>query len=308
MIYNKHNLSKWLYKKVIPFLNSRTLLSADIFKTNQIEGSNYAVYLKKIFKKKLIVRCGRMPSMFAQKRASSLRQLAKIKNMEKYAFRNADAIVVPTEFMKDYVETNYDISPDKINIIPNYVDVNLFKPNENIRKVRNRICTIGKNHLQKNFEALIEASRGMKDITLVIIGEACYNETLRSKAIQCGVHAEFLGSMPNSKLPEELNKSELFVLPSLYEGHPKALLEAMACGLPLIGTDVKGINNIIKHKENGYLCKVSPESIENAILDVMNNDELKQHMGRNARKYVVHTCSLDKVLQMEMELYGKLLA
>ncbi|GAF93140.1 unnamed protein product, partial [marine sediment metagenome] len=108
---------------------------------------------------------------------------------------------------------------------------------------------------------------------------------------------------PNQKLPEELNKSNLFILPSLYEGCPKVLLEAMSCGLPCIGTNVAGIKEIIKHKKNGYLCRTDATSIKKVILNVLNNKELKERLSKNARKTITEHFSLESILKEEVKIY-----
>ncbi|HEC93684.1 MAG TPA: glycosyltransferase, partial [Candidatus Atribacteria bacterium] len=117
---------------------------------------------------------------------------------------------------------------------------------------------------------------------------------------------EFGGSIPNKDLPIELNKSEIFILPSFFEGNPKALLEAMSCGLACIGTDVEGIREVIKHKENGYLCKTDPKSIKEAILEILNDRELETKISQNARKAILENFSLEKILEKEIKIYQSL--
>jgi len=306
VIYNSDNLLKSLYKKTMPFLNLGTFLRADIFKTNQISGSKYALTLKKIFRKKLIARCGWIPSMFAQKGFYPLEKINKLKNLEQLVFRGTDKIIVTTEFMKKYVVEQYHTNPDKIEVIPNYVDTDLFSP-KGKNKIKNRICTLGKNHPQKNFLVLLKALRNMKNIELVMIGEASNSIEMKEAAKKYNINVKFLGNISSEQVAQEFNKSDFFVLPSLYEGHPKALLEAMACGLCVIGTDVEGINNIIAHNKNGYLCQTSPKSIKEAIEHVLRDDELRQRLGREARKYVVEHCSLERIVEAEIKIYEKLI-
>ena len=88
---------------------------------------------------------------------------------------------------------------------------------------------------------------------------------------------------------------------------PKTLLEAMACGLPVLGTDVDGIREVIRHGENGILCDADPKSIREAIISVMEDKELKEKVGEKARKTVEQRFSLDKLTNKELELYVQLL-
>ncbi len=87
---------------------------------------------------------------------------------------------------------------------------------------------------------------------------------------------------------------------------PKALLEAMACGLPCIGSNVEGIREIIKHKENGYLCETDAESIRQAILEVLEDGALRKNIGQNARRTIIDNFSLKKGLEKEVALYESL--
>jgi glycosyltransferase involved in cell wall biosynthesis len=145
-------------------------------------------------------------------------------------------------------------------------------------------------------------------VELLVAGSGSLGEPLRGKAEANRLPVRFLGNVPHRQLPEILNSAALFVLPSYYEGHPKALLEAMACGLPVIGSDVPGIRELIRHGETGYLCGTSPEEIRAAIQDVLNAPDLRARMGRNARESVVDQFSLERVLEMELALYGELVA
>ena len=136
----------------------------------------------------------------------------------------------------------------------------------------------------KNLTNLVLSLADFTDIELRLIGDGPEKQKLEKLASEVGVKIEFLGVKPQDELPELLNECQCFVFPSLYEGHPKALIEAMACGLPVITTPVYGIKNIISHKYNGYLCKdTSPASIKEGIMNVLNNRTLKDSISINAR-------------------------
>ncbi len=94
----------------------------------------------------------------------------------------------------------------------------------------------------------------------------------------------------------------IFVLPSFYEGHPKALAEAMACELPVIGADSVGIREMIKHGETGYTCATDPDSIREAIRELIADPDLCTRLGRNARRYIQENYALDKIASLEATL------
>jgi glycosyltransferase involved in cell wall biosynthesis len=90
------------------------------------------------------------------------------------------------------------------------------------------------------------------------------------------VKADFCGIKSNQLLPDELNVSEIFILPSLYEGNPKALIEAMACGKPVIGTKVTGIKELILHGETGLLCDPDIDSIRETIKNLLIDQKTQE--------------------------------
>ena len=80
--------------------------------------------------------------------------------------------------------------------------------------------------------------------------------------------------MNNFELSPIINQAIHFILPSYFEGHPKALLEAMSCGMPCIGTDINGIREDIEHLVTGYLCETDFKSIADAIDTLMVDESL----------------------------------
>ncbi len=135
---------------------------------------------------------------------------------------------------------------------------------------------------------------------------------LRKQLLECSeennLNVNFLGQFSNISLPTIINRYQIFILPSIYEGNPKTLLEAMSCGLAVIGTDVEGIKDIIKHMKNGYLCKTDSKSIRKAIEEVAGDELLRKVMGEAAREYVVQNCDIERILWMEIQFYSRILS
>lgn len=300
----KWNLPSSLYSLFLPFIYRKELKKIDILKTNQMDGSWTALITKLFYRKKLILRCGYELLKTFKNEEKLFWKIKFVSFLEKIIYSNADKIILTSEASKKFVENNFKIVSSKIEIIPNYIDTELFKPLSN-QKEKNKIIFIGRLEKEKNLFNLIDAINDLP-VKLVLIGSGSLKEKLKNFVKQRNANVEFKGNIPNQKLPEELNKSEIFILPSLYEGCPKTLLEAMSCGLPCIGTNVEGINEIIKHKENGYLCEINSDSIRNAILEVLNNKDLKVKISQNARKTILENFSLEIILKKEIEIYKTL--
>ncbi|MGQ4876303.1 MAG: glycosyltransferase, partial [Promethearchaeia archaeon] len=140
-----------------------------------------------------------------------------------------------------------------------------------------------------------------------IIGDGELKDKLIRLVKEYDVNVNFIGNVPNDKIPQILNKYEYFILPSYWEGNPKVLLEAMSCGLVCIAADVWGIRNIIQHKINGYLCKNDANSIKNAILILEKDQGLREKIKHNAREYVVKNCSFLKIIEKEYNAYKEVI-
>jgi len=296
-------LPSGIYQFFIPFIYRKELKETDIYKTNQMTAVIPAIISKWLYRKKLVIRCGYELLSFLKKQKKSFwkRKIASI--IEKIGYRTADRIVLTSEEDKKYVEEKYHIDFEKINYIPNYIDTDLFRC-LNIPK-QDRICFVGRLEEQKNLFNLIRAISNL-NIKLVIFGNGSQKKDLENFSKQLKTDVEFKGNIPNKDLPKEFNKSKLFILPSLYEGCPKVLLEAMACGLPVIGTNVYGTDEIIKHKENGYLCGTDSASIRKAITEVLNDKKLQEKMGINTRKTILENFRLEKILEKEIKIYQTL--
>jgi len=300
----KWKLPPTFYSLVLPLIYRKELKDIDLLKTNQMNGSWAAVLAKWLYKKKLVVRCGYEWLKFAEKQDKSLWKNKLINLAEKVAYKAADKIILTSKEDKKFVEDRLKTPSSKIEVIPNYIDVDLFKP-LSIPKEKNRIIFIGRLEEQKNLFNLIESITNLP-VKLVLIGNGSLKERLKRFSREKKANVEFKGNLPQKQLPQELNKSEIFILPSFYEGCPKALLEAMSCALPCITTNVQGIKEIIKHKENGYLCETNANSIRKAILEVLKDKALQQKIGQNARKTILQNFSLEKILEKEIKIYQSL--
>lgn len=294
-----------LYSFLLPLIHRNVIKGTDLLKTNQMDGSWTAIFAKLLFRKPLIVRTGYTWSLFAEKMNTGNMKLFMIRLLEKLASYFSDVLVVSSPADLTHL-TTFCALKEKARIIPNYIDTDLFKP-LNESKAKNSICFVGRLNSQKNLLSLLEALIGLP-YALSIIGSGEDKDRLSSYAKEHHINVNFLGDIKNSKLPAILNRHELFILPSLYEGTPKALLEAMSCGMPCIGTNVEGITGIIRHKENGYICTTDPGSIRSAITEVSGEKELLAKIGRNARQTIIGGFSLESTIEKETALYRTLLA
>ena len=188
--------------------------------------------------------------------------------MERFAYRHADIGVVASHKDRQYICSKYHISLEKIEVLHNYINTAIFCPTD-CEKYTDRIIFVGRLQPQKNPFNLIKAVSD-NNLTLDIYGNGELYDELLAQAKKLNAKVNFMGVIGNDQLPGVLNRYRYYILPSFYEGMPKTLLEAMACGLVCIGTDVDGINEIIEDGVNGYLAKgTKPEAIVEAIKKAM---------------------------------------
>lgn len=278
----------------------------NLFKTNQITGAWLAVLMARLFGKKVLVRAGYealQNSLYC--RSHPIRKVMLfVSSFLSYTF--SDAVILTSQESRIFVRNTFGVNPAKIHVISNYVDTDLFMPHESTHRKTDRVVFVGRLSGEKNISNLIAAC-GMLGLGLDIIGKGSLLELLRNEASAIGADVIFYGTVSNEELPCILNQYDLFVLPSLYEGNPKALLEAMSCGLAVVGTDVQGIRENIVHGFSGILCMTDVTSIADAIGELLSDRKLMERIKYNARRYIERTCSLVGVVERELKCYKSIL-
>jgi len=198
-----------------------------------------------------------------------------------------------TESMKNNAQNFY---PREIFVLPNGIDFERYY-NATQKELRNPlrknpdeiilIC-VGRFQPEKGQKFLIEAMDIVRktntSIRLVLCGSGPEEGKIKNlvKNLNLEDRVFFMGTVPKDTIPEILKSADIFVLPSLSEGFPNVLLEAMASGLPIISTNVDGVNEIVKSGINGYIIPSgSSESIANAIIELCSEPGILKKIGEN---------------------------
>lgn len=294
-----------LYVFLMPLIHRKIFNQIDIIKTNQMDGSWSGVIAKKLFGSKLVVRSGYEWLNFLITTGASYWKKFIARIVEKVAYKNADKIIITSIEDKNFIENNFNISETIISIIRNYIDTEKFKPQDGEKEERS-VVFVGRLENDKNLNTLARSLVGL-NTKLYLVGAGSRSETIRQTALDLGVTVNFLGKISQADLPKILSNKSIFVLPSKSEGNPKALLEAMSCGLPCIGTNVKGIKEVIDDGETGLLAELNPEDLRQKIITLLENKELRDRLGRNAREKIIANQSLDIIVEKELKLYESIL-
>lgn len=301
VVFNKTFLPSFLYSFLMPLIHKKVFKKIDILKTNQMDGSWAAVISKKLFGNKLIIRCGYEWLQYLENTQSSWWKRKIAYFIEYYAYSNADKIIITSSGGKKFIMDKFNIKENKIELIPNYIDTDKFKP-LGLKTESSKIIFVGRLEPVKNIYNMVEAFSGI-EAELVIVGSGSQKEKIKELALKNKTKVGFKGIVPQDELPYVLNSSAIFILPSLSEGNPKSLLEAMSCGLACIGSNVEGITSIIKNNENGIICGTDVESINLSIKSLLGDKDLAIKLGENARKSILEEFSLENVIEKELSIY-----
>lgn len=184
---------------------------------------------------------------------------------------------------------------NKIVVIYNGVDVSKFQPLFSQRDLEQKYIGIIANLVpQKGHKTLIKALNLIKEKTsfkLLIVGEPRNNTQWYKKELKNLVNklrlnksVEFLGYRQD--IPEILNRIDVLIVPSSsFEACPMVILEAFACGVPVIGSNLGGTPELIKEGKTGFVFKANDEKdLSEKILLILNNQELQKEMKKNCRK------------------------
>lgn len=240
-----------------------------------------------------------------------------------FTLKRCDHIVTVSNKLKSKVQLVAG-KIDNITVIHNGADPTKFKPmNKEILKHElgiNGRCRIilfignltpvkGINYLLEAFAQLMSEPIG-KDIVLFLIGDGEEKENLvmQSKRLKIEDKVSFLGTKQHAEIPLWLNIADLFVLPSISEGFPTIIPEAMMCGVPVLASDVGGISEIISHGETGLLVKPGDvEGIKKGMRLLLEDEIVKNKMIVKAieksRKYTWENNVIE-----HLKLYEKFLA
>ena len=303
-----------LYSYLLPVIKAKECKRLCIIKTNQMGGAWTADIIHRLYGTPFVLRTGYTYSSFIKNKTAEIsKKYAKWKMNCKYTryrkienklYHRCDVAMVSSVHDKQYICDSYGVPENKVGLLTNYIDCELFYPMPDIDK-KDRFIFVGRLEPQKNLFNLLEAL-GQLHKGIDIYGEGSLKPDLEYLAGTKGYDVCFKGVVGNRELAKIYNEYMYYILPSLYEGMPKTLLEAMACGLICTGTAVEGIREVIKDRQNGYLIKdTSVDSIKEAInhMDITIHDRISQ----NAVTYVQEKHSLRTITSKEWEVMQNLL-
>jgi len=225
--------------------------------------------------------------------------------------RSSDRLIAVSKAVAGHA-VHLGAQPEAVRVIANGVDVQRFRPGAGRGNGTFRVACVGRLIFNKGPQYLVEAApevlQAHPEAEFVFVGDGPLRPRLEERARQLGVghRVTFLGTRPD--VPAILQTCDVLVRPSLLEGMPLTVLEAMACGLPVVATPVSGTAELVHHGENGLLVRpADPASLSRAILRLMEDEPLREAQGREARRLVEGGYSWDAVAEKTLAVYRELL-
>lgn len=217
-----------------------------------------------------------------------------VKPLVRRVWRQAAHVIAVSGTLRDLALRTWP--GGRMDVVPNGVDVDRFQPverEEDRPRDKNIVVLVvarlieikGIQHLLTALSLLPEPLR--QKIDLQVCGTGPYEADLRRQADRLGNTAQvhFAGLLPYEQIPVRLQEADIFVLPSLQEGLPLSLLEAMASGLPVVATAVGGIPNVLRDEENGLLVPAADsQSLCGALARLLADPALRRRLGGAAHR------------------------
>ena len=183
----------------------------------------------------------------------------------------------------------YDMDISKVPMIFNGVDLSRCQPKKQYAVGDTvKFLHIGRFNEQKNHVGLLHGFQMVlacyPNCTLDLIGDGELREEMEQKVQTLGLsgHVRFLGSQSN--VYPYLHQADIFLLPSLYEGMPMTIIEAMGTGLPIVASWVGGVPDMIQNRESGLLVECDPYALCGACAELIDDETLRRTLGENARQ------------------------
>jgi glycosyltransferase involved in cell wall biosynthesis len=236
--------------------------------------------------------------------------------LEKSTFKLADIILPISGYLRNIIVA-HGCNPSKVEILPNRVDSELFKPLSKNEKLRRKLSIkkpviayvgrLSKDKMVMYFIKCAESFLERGDASFILIGDGPLREELESYVKTRGLSNKvvFTGSVAHETLPSYISIADIVVCP--YSGN--VLLEAASMGKPIVALDIEWHPEVIINNETGILVPPGDlNSCVEALIELLHNPEKMEKIGSNVRKLIVDGFSWKRVTEREQEIYKRLMS
>jgi glycosyltransferase involved in cell wall biosynthesis len=292
--YSKYKSVNLMRSLLFPFFNKKMFQDIELIKQNQLLGSWISIILKLLLKIPLYTRTGYDMYKFSCEDSKGRIIKYLYLKLTKITVRFSDYYSVSNISDFNYSIRNYPVK-NKLLLRPNWVlPVEIIDFN---KRSSSRVLCVGRLEYQKNFSYLI---RELSDfnIEIDIVGRGQDLDKLKKIAKKSNIKVNFLGNMSNQNLLKLYSKYQIFISTSLFEGHPKTVLEAMSVGCVVILSKISNHEELVNDQENGFLFELREKSLTKAFSKIIKSTKLEV-ISSNAIKTTKENFSLNKVVEQE---------
>ncbi|MCI0428981.1 MAG: glycosyltransferase family 4 protein [Rhodospirillales bacterium] len=267
----------------------------DVAKTNQVSGSWVALLLR-LLGVRVFARCGYLLSRHHWKKGHYGAFLVSYP-LEWLLFSIADIASVTTEAAVQSIRRRTACGK-RAFVAPTYVDTDVFRADAATKSIDDTVIFVGRLEAQKNVLNLVQACRS-SGMALQIVGTGSLEPAVVELAAAIGADVRIARSMPNNQIAELFKSHRYFALPSVYEGLPKSLIEAMSSEMVCIGTNVPGTADLLTDGVTGYLCDGLDAASIARTIERARADPSNAAVAKAARAFVLERHSIRTYLDRE---------
>lgn len=293
---------------LLPVLCARVGRRIDVLKTNQSAMAWHFVRAARLWRKPILLRCGYVAGRNLEFQSGATRAVARYQARERAAFRGATHVQISTPVLAEWVGERYRPDPARVSVLPNFVDCAVFAPAPGRRPEPGTILSIGRIAAVKRFDLLIRAARRAGARRLTIVGEGPDRSALEALATQAGLAVHFRGRVEHDELPDLLRAHAVYAQVSAWEGHPKSLVEAMACGCGCVVTDSTGLREQMAQGARGWVAAADEAALAATLREALTDEAARGARGAAARAHIVATMDYAVIRDAELGVLRRLAA
>jgi glycosyltransferase involved in cell wall biosynthesis len=226
-------------------------------------------------------------------------------------FKNARSICAPSQGLKELSER---ADPYSVEVIPNGVDLELFRPDPAIRPKTLTLLSVGRLHVQKNVAYLLKIVATIRDtfntpVTATVIGDGPERPNLEQLAADLGITSSvrFAGWLDRAAVRDAYQSATFLIHASTYEGMSNVILEALASGLPVAASRIPGNTELVEPGVNGVLLdpETEPAKAAELICSLFSNQAEWENLSRGARETIEKRFSWEHAANLYEQLLSE---
>ncbi|HIE27736.1 TPA: glycosyltransferase family 1 protein [Candidatus Poribacteria bacterium] len=239
--------------------------------------------------------------------------------LERLAGKWTDMLICVSRKDYDNAVANLITSANRAVVIHNGVELTKFNP-DRTSDLRNEfgfapntpvIGMIARLDPQKNPQTFVRAGaivlKSIEEAKFICVGDGVFYPEIKQMVDELNISKSFILTGWRQDVPELLSTLDIFVIPSIWEGFPLSILEAMAMGKPVISSDIPGSRELVMHNQTGLLAPPkNPELLANAIIELIQDKDKAKRLANNGQQLVKNAFDMNKIVKQHEAVYKRL--